>query len=379
MKLFEYQAKDIFLKYGIPIPKGHVISNAVFSDQVREEIGGKVVLKAQVLVRGRAKIGGIRLVHPKEDIVDAASKIFGLAVNKQKVRKILIEEAIQIENEFIIKLEIDPYMEKPVLIASRFDIKKSLSNGMEASENRVRIPLDFSAGLLDFQIRKIAVTLEINKELWERFSTILKGLWNIFKDLDAESIEINPLVINDKNQFFALGAQIAVEDRAMFRQAAILDKKEQINGSSLQKEAEKYGISLWQNDGRIGCIFNSDAFGYAIQDMLLSSDGQPGIFQNVGGGAGDEKISAGLEILFKNNKTNCILIAIFGGLTQCDRVASGLIRIINSKTKKKPLIIYLNGTNSKAGINLLTQSGLTTEDSLLNAVKKCIELSKESI
>ena len=140
MRLFEYQAKEIFLKYGIPIPKSQVISNAAFADQVREEIGGKVVLKAQILVRGRAKIGGIRLVHPKEDIVDSASKIFGLAVKRQKVRKILIEEAIQIENEYVIKLEIDPYLEKPVIIASRFDIKKSLSNGMEASENRIRIP-----------------------------------------------------------------------------------------------------------------------------------------------------------------------------------------------------------------------------------------------
>jgi len=121
MRLFEYQAKDIFHKYGIPIPKSQVISNAANADQVREEIGGNVVLKAQILGGGRAKIGGIRLVHPKEDIVDPASKIFALTVKIQKVRKILIEEAIQIENELVIKLEIDPYLEKPVIIASRFN------------------------------------------------------------------------------------------------------------------------------------------------------------------------------------------------------------------------------------------------------------------
>ena len=352
MRLFEYQAKEIFLKYGIPIPKSQVISNAAYADQVREEMGGKVVLKAQILVRGRAKIGGIRLVHPKEDIIDPASKIFGLAVKRQKVRKILIEEAIQIKNEYVIKLVIDPYLEKPVIIASRFDIKKSLSNGMEAFENRIRIPLDFSTGLFDFQIRKIAVALEINKELWEKFSTILKGIWKIFKDLDAEIIEINPLVLNDQNQFFALGAVIEVEDRALFRQAAILDKKEPVYGSSLLKETEKYGISLYQNDGNIGCIFNGDAFGYAIKDMLSSLGGQPGIFQNVGGGAGDEKISAALEILLKNKKTDCIFVAIFGGLTRCDRVASGIIKTLNSKTRKKPIVFYLNGTNSKEGNDL---------------------------
>lgn len=377
MRLFEYQAKEIFLKYGIPIPKSQVISNAAYAEQVREEIGGKVVLKAQILVRGRAKIGGIRLVHPKEDIVDFASQIFGLTVLRQKVRKILIEEAIQIEKQYVIKLEIDPYLEKPVIIASRFDIKKSLSNGMEASENRIRIPLDFSTGILNFQIRKIAVALEINKELWEKFSTILNWIWNIFKDLDANSIEINPLVLNKENQFFALGAAIEVDDRALFRQASILDKKEPVYGPSLLKETEKYGISLQQNDGNIGCIFISDAFGYAIKDMLSSLGGQPGIFLNVGGGAGDEKISAGLEILLNNNKTACILVAIFGGLTRCNRVASGISKTLNSNKRKKPLVLYLNGTNSKAGIDLLTQSGFSAEESLLNAVKECVLLSKE--
>jgi len=377
MRLFEYQAKEIFLKYGIPIPKGHVISNAVFADQVREEIGGKVVLKAQVLVRGRAKIGGIKLVHPKEDIVDAASKIFRLAVKRQKVRKILIEEAIQIENEYVIRLDIDPYLEKPVLFASRFDIRKSLTNGMEAFENSIRIPLDYSTGLHDFQIRKIAVATEINKELWDKFSTILRGIWNIFYDLDTDNIEINPLVLNDHNQFFALGAVIEVADRALFRHAAIFDKKEPVDGSSLQKEAEKYGISLSHNDGNIGCIFNSDAYGYAIKDILTSFDGLPGIFQNVGGDAGEEKISAGLEILLKNQKIDCILVAIFGGLTRCDRVASGIIKTFNSIKRKKPLVLYLNGTNAKAGIDFLTQSGLSAEDSLLKAIKKSVKLSKE--
>jgi succinyl-CoA synthetase beta subunit len=379
MRLFEYQAKEIFRNYGIPIPKSQVISNAALADQARDEIGDEVVLKAQLLVRGRAKIGGIRLVHPKEDIVDAASKVLRLSVKGYKVRKILIEEAIQIEKEFVIKLEVDPYLEKPVFIASKFDIKKSLTNGMEATENRIRIPIELSTGLLEFQIRKMAVALEINKVFWEEFSSILIGMWNIFRELDAERIEINPLIINEQNQFLALGAIIDVEDRALFRQAAILDKKEPVHESSLLKEAEKFGISLSQNQGNIGCIVNGDALGYAIKDMLVSLGGQPGIFLNVGGGAGDEKISAGVEILYKNKKTNCILVAIFGGLTRCDRVANGIIGSLNNKTRNYPLVIYLNGSNSKIGISLLTQSKLTVEDTLLDAVKKCIKLSKEKL
>ncbi len=379
MRLFEYQAKEIFLRYGIPVPKGQVITNAAYADQVREEIGGKVVLKAQVLFRGRTKIGGIRLVDPKEDINFAASTIFGIAVKTQKIKKILLEEAIQIKNQYVIKLGIDPYLEKPVLIASRFDIKKSLTNGMEASENRIRIPLDFSNGLLGFQIIKIAVTLEIKKELWGEFSRILFGLWGIFKDLDASSIEINPLVINDQEHFFALGALIEVEDHALFRQSEILEKKEIIYESSLQSEAEKHGISLMQYDGSIGCIFNDNAFGYAIREMLISAGGRPGIFQNLGEGTKDEKVLAGLEILINNNRTNCILVAFFGGLTRCDRVASGIIKIQNLKMKKKPLIIYLNGTNVKSGIDLLNQSGLRVENSLQNAIRKSIKVSSERI
>jgi succinyl-CoA synthetase beta subunit len=378
MRLFEYQAKDIFQKHGIPIPKSQVISNAALADQVREEIGERVVLKAQLLIRGRAKIGGIQLVHPKEDIVDSASKIFGLSIKGQKVRKILIEEAIEIEQEYVIKLEIDPNLEKPVFIASKFDIKKSLSNGMEATENRIRIPIELSIGLLEFQIRKIAVALEVKKELWEKFSSILIGMWNIFKGLDAERIEINPLVTNDHNQFFALGAIIEVEDQALFRQAAILDRRESVNGSALTKEAEKYGISLSQNEGNIGCIVNGDALGYAVKDMVVSLGGNPGVFLNIGGGAGDEKISAGLQILFKNKRTDCILVVIFGGITRCDRVASGIIRALKSKTRINHLVIYLNGTNSNEGITLLKNSGVVTEDSLLKAVKKCIEIIKET-
>jgi succinyl-CoA synthetase beta subunit len=377
MRLFEYQAKEIFRNYGIPIPKSQVISNAALADQARDEIGDEVVLKAQLLVRGRAKIGGIRLVHPKEDIVDAASKVLRLSVKGYKVRKILIEEAIQIEKEFVIKLEVDPYLEKPVFIASKFDIKKSLTNGMEATENRIRIPIELSTGLMEFQIRKMAVALEVNKVLWEKFSLILIGMWNIFKELDAECVEINPLIIDEQNQLLALGAIIDVEDRALFRQAAILEKKEPVHELSLIKETEKYGISISQNHGNIGCIVNGDALGYMIEDMLVSLGGRPGIFLNVGGGAGGEKISAGLETLYKNKKTDSILIAIFGGLTRCDQVASGIIKTLNNKARNNPLVIYLNGTNSKVGKILLTQSQLSVEDTLLKAVKKCIKLTIE--
>ena len=377
MRLFEYQAKEIFQNYGIPIPKSQVISNAASAEQIREEIGDEVVLKAQLLIRGRAKVGGIKLVHLNDDIVDAASKIFSLSIKGCKVRKILIEEAVQVKKEFILRLEIDPYLEKPVFVASKFDVKKSLSNGMEATENRIRVPIELSNGLLDFQIRKIAVTLEVSKNLWDIFSQILIGMWKIFRELDAELVEINPLIINELNQVMALGAVIDVEDRALFRHAAILEIREPAFDLPIKKETEKFGISASQKEGNIGCIINGDALGYAVEDMLLSLGGQPGILLNVGDGAGDEKISAGLDILFRNRRTDCILIAIFGGLTRCDRVAKGIIKSIANSSKKAPLVVYLNGTNSEAGKSLLKQSDLYIEETLFDAVKKCIELAKE--
>ena len=377
MRLFEYQAKEIFQNYGIPIPKSQVISNATSAEQIREEIGDDVVLKAQLLIRGRAKVGGIKLVHLNDDIVDAASKIFSLSIKGYKVKKILIEEAVQVKKEFILRLEIDPYLEKPVFVASKFDVKKSISNGMEATENRIRVPIELSNGLLDFQVRKIAVTLEVSKNLWDIFSQILIGMWKIFRELDAELVEINPLIINELNQVMALGAVIDVEDRALFRHAAILEIREPAFDSPLKKETEKFGISASQKEGNIGCIINGDALGYAVEDMLLSLGGQPGILLNVGDGAGDEKISAGLDILFRNRRTDCILIAIFGGLTRCDRVAKGIIKSIANSSKKAPLVVYLNGTNSEAGKSLLKQSDLYIEETLFDAVKKCIELAKE--
>ncbi len=376
MRLFEYQAKEIFLGNGILIPKSQTISNAADAEQVREEIGGKVVLKAQVLSSGRSRFGGICLVNPNEDVVYPASKILGLSVNKQKVTKILLEEAIKIKNEFIVKLEIDPIFGRPVLIASRFDIKKSLTNGMQASENRIRIPLDFVGGLFDFQKRKVAVALEISKEFWGKFFLVLNAMWKIFNNLDAERIEINPLVINEHNQFLALGANIEVEDRALFRQSAILDKKEPIYITSIYKKAEKYGISIIPDEGNIGCITNSEPFGYALKEMISSSGGMPGVIQNIGDGAGKEKISAGIKILFNNEKIDCILIAIFGGLTHCDQIAKGILETFNSKKKVKPIICYLNGTNSQSGNDLLQQSGIPTNDSLTSAVIESVSLTK---
>jgi succinyl-CoA synthetase beta subunit len=376
MRLFEYQAKGIFQDYGIPIPKYQVTSNAALAEQIRDEIGNEVVLKAQVLIRGRAKVGGIRLIRPKEDIVNAATEILSLSIKGNKVRKILIEEAIQVQREFFLKIEIDPYLERPVLIASKFDVKKSLANGMEATESRIRIPIEFSLGLLDHHKRKIAVTLELSKDLWEKFSLILTGMWKIFKEMDAVSIEINPLIIDEKNQFLALGAAIDIDDRALFRHSEIQDKREPLDESLLKIEAEKFGISTSQFEGVIGCIVNGDSLGYAIEDMVFSKGSHLGILMDVGRGAGDEKISAGLDILFKNRKTKCILITIFGGLTQCDRVANGIIKSIANTSRNKPLVIYFNGTNSEAGKFLLRQSNLFVEETLFASIKKCLDLIK---
>ena len=377
MRLFEYQAKRIFQDYGIPVPESQVTSNAALAEQIRDEIGDDVVLKAQLLTRGRAKVGGIKLVHPKDDITDAAIEILGLSIKGYKVRKILIEEAIQVKKEFFLKLEIDPYLEKPVFTASKFGVKKSLANGMEATENRIRVPIELSIGLLDYQIRKIAVSLEVSKDMWDKLSRILTGMWEIFRELDTEFVEINPLVLNASNQLVALGAVIEIDESALFRHAEIFEKREPVEESQLKAETDKFGISFSQYEGNIGCIVNGADLGFAIGDMLHSFGGQIGILLDVGDGAGDEKISTGLDILFRNRKTESILIAVFGGLTRCDRAANGILKSLTNNSKNPPLVVYLNGTNSEAGKSLLRHSNLFVEESLVGAVKKCLESIKK--
>ena len=376
MRLFEYQAKRIFQKFGIPVPKSQVTSNAALAEQIRDEIGNGVVVKAQVLTRGRAKVGGIRLVYPKDDIADAATKILGLSINNNKVRKILIEEVVRVQKEYFIRVEIDPNLEKPVFIASKFEVKKSLTNGMEATENRIRVPIDLSLGLLDHQIRKAAVTLEIGWDLWDKFSLILTGIWKIFREMDAEFVEINPLVLDESNQLVALGAVIELDECTQFRHAEILEKREPTDESLLKVKAEKFGISLLQNGGNIGCIVNGAALGYAIGDMLKSLDSQIGILLDVGDGAGDEKISAGLDILFRNKKTDCILIAIFGGLTRCDKVANGILKSLANTSKIPSVVVYLNGTYAEFGKPQLKRKNLFVEETLIGAIKKCLEIIK---
>lgn len=377
MRLFEYQAKGIFQKYCILVPKNQVTSNAALAEQIREEIGDEVVLKAQVLTRGRAKAGGIRLIHPKDDIASAAAEILDLSIGGLKVKKVLIEEAVQVNKQFFLKLEVDPYMERPVFTCSKFEVRKSLTNGMEANENRIRVPIELSVGLLDYQIRKIAVTLEIGKDMWDKFSRILFGMWKIFRELDAETVEINPLIINESAEMLALGAIIDLDENALFRHPDIFEKKETVDESQLRAEAEKFGITPWQYDGKISCMIDGVGFGFAIVDTLHSLGGEVGILLDVGGGAGDEKISAGLDILFRDKKTESVLIAIFGGLTCCDRIAHGILKSLAKNSTHPPLVVYLNGTHSEAGKTLLNQHNLIFEESLIAAVKKSFEIIKK--
>jgi succinyl-CoA synthetase beta subunit len=374
MKLFEYQAKGIFKRYGIPIPFSQVLAKASLAEHIREEIGKEVVLKAQVLTPGRANDGGVRLVDPTEDITIAASAIFGKTIDGNKVGIILVEEAVHILEEFFVKIEINSNLEKPELIASKIDLKKIPSNEIGADENSIRVPIELSLGLLDYQMRKVAVALEVGKDQWNKLFLILKGMWKIFTELDAKLVEINPLIINEHNQLIALGAGIDIDDNALFRQTQILDLRKYSGEPSVNSKASKYGISSFQFGGNIGCIVNNSALGFSIADMFLISGSQMGVLLDVGDGVGDEKFSAGLEILFRTRRIECVLIAVFGGLTHCDRVARGIIEAISNNTKWPPLVVYLNGSNSEKGKSLLIQSNLFIEESISSAVKKSIEI-----
>ncbi len=314
------------------------------------------------------------MVDPTEDIMIAASAIFGKTIDGNKVGIILVEEAVHILEELFVKIEINSNLEKPELIASKIDLKKIPSNGIDANENSIRVPIELSLGLLDYQMRKIAVALEVGKDQWNKLFLILKGMWKIFTELDAELVEINPLIINEHNQLIALGAGIDIDENALFRQTQILDLRKYSGEPPVKSKASKYGISSFQFDGNIGCIVNNSALGFSIADMFLISGSQIGVLLDVGDGVGDEKFSAGLEILFRTKRIECVLIAVFGGLTRCDRVARGIIEAISNTTKCPPLVVYLNGSNSEKGKFLLRQSNLFVEESLSSAVKKSLKI-----
>src|SRR5512137_1233612 len=317
MKLHEYQSKQIFSKYGIPIPRGRVAATAIEARQIAEELGGRVVIKSQVLVGGRGKAGGIRVSKSAKDAEEFATQILGMEIKGLPVRKVLVDEAANIVQEIYLGITNDRAARRPVIMASSAGGVEIEEVARTTPEKIIKIHIDPLLGLRDFQARDIAVGIDLPKEYWKQFTEICRGLWRTFVDCDATLAEINPLVILKEKQLMALDGKMLLDDNALFRHTELAEMRDVDEEASVETEARKYGLSFIKLDGQIGCMVNGAGLAMATMDIVKLLGGEPANFLDIGGGASAEKVAAAMRIILSDKNVKAVLFNIFGGITRC--------------------------------------------------------------
>lgn len=376
MKLHEYQSKQIFSNYGIPIPSGRVATNAADAKRIAEELGRPVVVKSQVLVGGRGKAGGIRLAKSPHEAEDLATQILGMEIKGLPVHKILVDEAASIESEIYLGITNDRSARKPVMMASSAGGVEIEQVAKDTPEKIVKVHIDPLLGLRDFQARDMAAGIDLPREHWRVFGQIGRGLWKAYLSSDATLAEINPLVITAQNQLLAVDGKMVLDDNAMFRHPNLAEMRDLDIEPESETEARKYSLSFIKLDGYIGCMVNGAGLAMATMDIIKLNGGEPANFLDIGGGASSEKVAAALRIILSDTNVKAVLFNIFGGITRGDEVARGILAALNEVNTDVPMVIRLVGTNAEEGRQILSEANMITAETLVDAAKRAIKAAE---
>lgn len=365
MKLHEYQAKDIFGRYNIPVPKGKVASTQDEASKIADSLGGSVVLKSQVHAGGRGKAGGIKVSTTPEQVQMNAEILLGKRLVTHQtgpdgvpVNKILVEQMTGISKELYIAVVVDKTFEGPVLIASE-------SGGMEIEEiaetepSKIhKEPIDPVIGLQLFQCRRLAYALNLDPTLIGITARIAMGLYTIFMEYDCSLVEINPLGVTTDNQICALDGKIVLDDDGIFRHPDLRALRDIEQEDPLEAQAQDYEISYVKLDGNVGCLVNGAGLAMATMDVIKGSGAAPANFLDVGGSADVEKISKAFGLMLSDPNVTSALINVFGGILRCDVVAKGVVKACLEKNPGITILARMSGTNMEEGKNILGTSGL---------------------
>jgi len=386
MNIHEYQAKEIFRKYGVPVLKGKLAHNSSEAMNNAKELGGNVwVVKAQIHAGGRGKGGGVKVAKSLDDVKSLADKIIGMnlvtpqtGAEGKKVHKVYIEEGCAIAKEYYVALFLDRN-------AGRIGIMASAEGGMDIEEVAEKSPekifnmtVDPSTGFIDFEARQLAFKLGLEGKTALKAAHLFKGLYKIYDELDCAMIEINPMVVTQSGDVFALDAKVAFDDNALFRHPQLAELKDETEEDPAELEASMYELAFIKLDGNIGCLVNGAGLAMATMDIIKLHGGSPANFLDVGGGANKEKVTAAFKIILKDPNVRGILVNIFGGIMKCDIIAEGVIAASKEVGLKVPLVVRLEGTNVELGKEILAKSGLniTPANDLNDAAKKIIAAVK---
>lgn len=376
MKLHEYQSKQIFARYGIPIPKGRVAATAEEAKTIAEELGSRVVIKSQVLVGGRGKAGGIRLAKSPEEARDLATQILSMEIKGLPVRKVLVDEAAGISKEIYLGITNDRAARKPVMMASAAGGVDIEEVARTTPEKIIKIHIDPLLGLRDYQARDLAVGIDLPKEHWRTFGQIANGLWQAYLENDATLAEINPLVITADNRLVALDGKMVIDDNALFRHVNLAEMRDLDEEAPSETEARKYGLSYIKLDGNIGCMVNGAGLAMTSMDIIKLFGGEPANFLDIGGGASAEKVAAALRIILSDPNVKAVLFNVFGGITRGDEVARGILAALDEVKTNVPMVIRLVGTNAEEGRQILANAKMITAETLAEAAQKAVAVAR---
>ena len=377
MKLHEYQSKQLFAQHGIPIPRGRVAMTAAEAKSIAEELRGRVVIKAQVLVGGRGKAGGIRLANSPEEALETATQILAMQIKGLPVRKVLVDEAANIQSEIYLGVTNDRAARRPVMIASAEGGVEIEEVARTAPARIARIHVDPLLGLREYQARDLAASIELPRDYWRAFTDIARGLCDAYRECDATLAEINPLVVIKPQALLALDGKMVIDDNALFRQPKLAEMRDLDEEAPAEGEARKYGLSYVKLDGNIGCMVNGAGLAMATMDVIKLAGGAPANFLDIGGGAGADKVAAALEIILSDRSVRAVLLNVFGGITRCDEVARGILMALQATPTKVPMVIRLVGTNEDEGRQLLAEQQMITATSLMEAAEKAVALARQ--
>jgi len=384
LKLHEYQSKFLFRDFGIPIPEGVVATTADQVRQIAAELGGVVVIKAQVHVGGRGKAGGVKVAQNPVEARAYAEQILGMDIKGLRVEKVLVDPGADIERELYLAITNDRGAGRPLIMTS-------MDGGMDIEElNRerpeaiTREHIDPILGLQGFQVTYIASAMGMPRALWRQFGSILRGLYRCYVESDAELAEINPLVITGGGDLLAVDGKVIIDDNALFRQPALTAERNASDELESERQAREAGITYIKLDGQIGCMVNGAGLAMTTMDMTKlygDADGiGPANFLDIGGGATPEQVATALRIILSDSNVKCVLFNIFGGITRCDEVAKGILTAYNEVKPDVPMVIRLQGTNAPAGNRIISAAqipNIMSAETLTNAAKMAVAAVKE--
>lgn len=386
MKVHEYQAKAILAKFGVPVPRGEVVFKKDEALAAAQRLGTPiVVVKAQIHAGGRGKAGGVKLARSADQAAEIASQMLGMKLVTPQtgaegriVRRLLIEEGLDIKRELYLSMLVDRAAAAPVFMASASGGMEIEEVAKEHPEAILRETIHPAVGLEPFQVRKIAFGLELAPELVNVAIPFFQALYRAFLETDASLLEINPCVVTGDGRLVALDAKMNFDDNALGRHPDLRELRDLDEESPLEVEASKYKLNYIKLDGNIACMVNGAGLAMATMDIIKLNGGNPANFLDVGGGASEDQVKSAFGILLKDPHVRAVFINIFGGILRCDVLAAGVVKAARELQVKVPVVVRLEGTNVEKGKEILRTSGLnfTVADGMKDGAEKVVKVAR---